>query len=122
MARLLVLDVIGNKGFYEVECNELKDYYRELKCDCFDIATRRIGDKYFDIFCDDNGFFVEDPIPSALDDEFNVMLVGNLVFANHDEEGNTTSLTDEDIKLIKENSTILTNPKKIWTVVMPVQY
>ena len=122
MARLLVLDVIGDKGFYEAECNDLKDYYKELKCDCFDIATRCIGGKYFDIFVDDNGLFVDDPIPSALDDSFNVMLVGNLIFANHDDEGNTTSLSDEDIEMIKDAGIVLKNSKKVWTVVMPVQY
>ena len=31
------------------------------------------------------------------------MLVGNLIFANHDSEGNTTSLSDNDIKIIKSH-------------------
>ena len=109
MARVLVLDVIGRKGFYEAECNDLDDYYRELKCDTFDIATRKIGDKYFDMFVDDNGLFVEKPIPSVLDNALGVMLVGNVIFANHDEEGNTTSLTDADIDLIKQYSLKLTD-------------
>lgn len=104
-ARLLVLDVIGDKGLYESEFECLNDYYKHLKCDCFDIATRRIGNKYFDVFVDDCGLFKDNPIPSVLDREqlpdVIPMLVGNCIFANHDIEGNTTSLTDDDISVIK---------------------
>lgn len=103
MARVLVLDVIEKKGLYESECNGLEDFYRELKCDCFDIASRKIGDKYFDLFVDDVGLFKDSPIVSVLDENMNPMLVGNVVIANHDMEGNTTSLSDEDIVMIKKN-------------------
>ena len=100
-ARVLVLDVIGGKGFYEAECECLNDYYEHLKCETFDIATRKIGNKYFDIFVDDVGLFAENPIPSVVDTSLTPMLVGNCIFANHDLEGNTTSLSDDDIAVIK---------------------
>lgn len=126
MARLLALDVIGGAGFYEVECNELQDYYTALKCDCFDITCRKIGDRVFDIFCDDIGLFSDNPIPSALDDNMQPCLVGNLIFAHHDLEGNTTSLSDEDIVHIKDNSICAIDydaePMKIWHLVHPVTY
>lgn len=102
--RVLVLDVIDNKGLYETEIEHFDDYYKHLKCDCFDIATRKVGDKFFDMFVDDVGLFVDNPIPSAIDiDTMEVLLVGNIIFANHDGYGNTTSLTDDDINIIKEN-------------------
>ena len=107
--RLLVLDVIGGKGLYEANIGEkLEDFYEHLKCSCFDIAHRKIGGKWFDIFCDDEGLFKDSPIPSAIfPEEFNknhtVALVGNLIFANHDYEGNTTALSDEDINNIKNH-------------------
>lgn len=63
----------------------------------FDIATRRIGGKYFDIFVDDIGLMRDDIIISALTTKNEPMLVGNLVIANHDEQGNTTSLTNDDL-------------------------
>lgn len=126
MARVLVLDVIGDKGLYEAECNELNDYYEHLKCDCFDIACRKIGDKYFDMFVDDVGLFKDSPIPSVFDTEMNPMLVGNVIIANHDMEGNTTSLTDEDIAIIKAHTVSLvyfdTDPIKSYTAVYPVYY
>lgn len=100
-ARVLVLDVIGGKGFYEAECECLNDYYEHLKCETFDVATRKVGNKYFDIFVDDIGLFAENPIPSVVDTALMPMLVGNCIFANHDSEGNTTSLTDDEIEAIK---------------------
>lgn len=127
-ARLLALDVIGGTGFSEIECKELDDYYKALKCDCFDIAHRKIGGKdgkYFDIFVDDIGLFADSPIPSAIDGNGNVMLVGNLVFANHDNQGNTTSLSDQDIMLIRNNAVMLVradDESKRWLAIQPVEY
>ncbi len=103
MARVLVIDVIDKKDVHTAECKELDDFYRELKCDCFDIVEKKIGSKFFDIFVDDNGLFVEKPVPSMFSSTMNTMLVGNLVFASHDDYGNTTSLSDENIEMIKEN-------------------
>ena len=101
-ARLLCLNVEDGKGFYEVECKKLEDYYKHLGCDCFDITSRKIGNKAFDIFCDDIGLFKDKPIVSAVDKALRPALVGNLIFANHDNMGNTTSLSDEDIELIMD--------------------
>ena len=124
MARLLVLDVIDGKGLYEAECNELDDYYRHLKCDCFDVATRKIGDRYFDMFVDDEGLFKDPAIPSVFDSDMNPMLVGNVVFANHDEYGETTSLSDDDIRIIKESMVTINavNGSRIWNALFFVEY
>lgn len=109
-ARVLVLDVLGKKCTYEAEVEELDDFYKHLKCGCFDIATRKVGDKYFDMFVDDVGLFAENPVPSVFNaDTKEPMLVGNVIFANHDIEGNTTSLTDADICLIKEHLVVTVN-------------
>lgn len=100
--RLLLLDN-ENCKVREVYCEELQDYYNELGCDCFDIAVRDIQGKKYDLYVDDIGWFRDKPIPSAVDSDNNVMLVGNIIFANHDNEGNTISLTDEDIEHIHHN-------------------
>lgn len=125
-ARLLVLDVIGGTGFYEKECSELQDFYDALKCRHFDIAYRKVGGKYFDIFCDDEGLFVKNPIPSALDGDMEPALVGNLIFAHHDSAGNTTRLSDEDIRHIKEHAVTAidydSEPMKMWNLVTQVEY
>lgn len=126
-ARVLVVDVIGDKGVYETEVDDLQDIYDALRCDCFDIAYRKVGGKKkFDIFCDDIGLFAENPIVSALDEKMCPALVGNLLFANHDMEGNTTSLSDEDVQIIKDNIITLidfdSDPIRQWVAVMPVEY
>ena len=105
-ADLLVLDVIKNE-FRKVECATLDDFYRELDAEAFDIARRNVGGKAFDIFVDDVGLFKDRPIVSAIDNGLKPMLVGNLIFANHDEEGNTTSLSSEDVARILNSSVVI---------------
>lgn len=102
MARLLLLDVINNET-KEVECNVLNDFYEYLQCDTFDIANREIGRKLkrFDLYIDDEGLLKDNAIVSAVDFLSQPVLVGNIIFANHDEEGNTVDLSDEDIEYIR---------------------
>lgn len=96
MARVLVLKP-ETMSFSLTSCEELDDFYAELECHTFDIVRRQIGGKYYDIFCDDIGLYMEKPVVSAVDTDGKPMLVGNLIFANHDSQGNTTDLSDEDI-------------------------
>lgn len=102
---LLLLDV-EEKKLKEIICDNdnLETFYKHLNCDCFDIANRKIGDKRFDCFVYDIGLFVENPVVSAIDMNNQPMLVGNIIFANHDAEGNTTSLTNEDKQTIRDNT------------------
>ena len=124
--RLLALNVSDKKGLYEVECDndKLQTYYDVLGCDCFDIANRYIDGKRFDIFCDDMGLFNDNPIPSALDNDLKPVLVGNLIFANHDYAGNTISLSEEDISHIRSHILHVHNfnNNMEWDVVCPVEY
>lgn len=101
MANLLLLDVENNK-VRELKCDALHDYYEALNCRCFDIVSRRIGKKYFDLFIDDEGLFKEDPIISAINNLGSPMLVGNIIFAKHDSEGNTIDLAETEVKYIKK--------------------
>lgn len=101
-ARTLVVDIV-NKEVREVYCGNLDDFYREINCDTIDIARRSIGGIAYDIFVDDIGLWHDDYQISAVNPWGLPMLVGNLVIANHDGMGNTTSLSDEDIERIKKN-------------------
>lgn len=102
MARVLVLSVTQNR-VYEADCDKLDDFYEHLEAEPLDIARRKIGNKWFDIFVDDEGLLRHNPIISAVTRDGLAMLAGNLIFANYDGYGETTSLTDEDIELIKKN-------------------
>ena len=102
--RLLLLD--SDCGLSTVHCEDLDDYYKHIKCDTIDIVQRKIGNKVFDIICDDEGRFKNNPRLSMISiyDDYMASLVGNLIFANHDAEGNTTSLSSEDIAIIKNEA------------------
>ena len=83
---------------------DLSNYYHFIDCQHIDIVTRKIGDKFFDIICDDEALFVENPQPTAIDSNGNSMLYGNLIICGiADKNGDETSLTDNDIALIKQN-------------------
>ena len=102
MARMLVLDVNECK-VYEKDCNCLQDYYSAIKCNTIDIVRRQIGGRYFDIIVDDEAALKpEDEIyVGAIDSNRHIALLGSLVFANHDEDGNETDLSDQDIEHIR---------------------
>lgn len=127
MARLLAFNPKTGE-FTEFEQKTLQDFYDHLECECFDVAYRSVGakEKCFDIFVDDIGLFREEPIPSAIDKSFKPQLVGNLVFANHDNKGNTTSLSNEEIEYIKSCIIPLINinieKSKKWFAIFPVDY
>jgi len=84
--------------------HSLQNIYGLLHCDCIDIVSRAIGhgrsSKRFDIICDDEGTFKTSPKISAIDNLGRPMLVGNLLVTNHDAEGNTVSLTDDECEFV----------------------
>lgn len=81
----------------------LDSYYETLNCNLIDITTRKIGGKYFDIICDDEGLYKENPFVSAINENHEACLVGRLFIAQHDGQGNEMSLTDDEIKLIQKH-------------------
>ena len=104
MAKMLLIDVI-NKEVREVEigigANAIEEIHQLLHCECFALACRRVGDKRFGIYLDDDGLIKdEEPIVSAIG--FGEILVGNLLIFNIPIEGSEEqSLTKEDIALLK---------------------
>lgn len=76
---------------------DLRAYYAVLDCNCIDIVSRTIGGKRYDIVCDDEGLFKEDCRISAVDSNYEPMLVGSLFVCQHDGEGNEISISEDDI-------------------------
>jgi len=91
--RVLVWD--GNEFREEQIENEIHEFYRLIGCTTFDIVQF----SGFDCYIDDEGKLKDNAIVTAVRE--NDYLVGTLVFAKHDEVGETLSLTDEDIEKIK---------------------
>lgn len=102
---------------------ELKEYYDLIECSCIDIVSRRIGDTYFDIICDDEGLLKDNPRVSAIDTEGNVMLVGNLIFSHTDDDGETIGVTDEEIAMIRDKAGLaVTEDGRIVGMVVELDY
>lgn len=98
-----IIDTVkGTHG--EINCNnDLQSYYDALNCDCIDIAYRQIDGVGFDIVCDDEGLLKTNRVISAMNKYGNIMLVGSLLFFHHNDNGELTSLSDEDIALLKKH-------------------
>ena len=81
--------------------NTLDALYDVLNCDLIDITSRRIGDEYYNIICDDEGFFKEFPKLTAVDRNNGPMFVGSLfVVGPVDAEGNLESLSEGECQTI----------------------
>ena len=81
-------------------------YYKELNCTTIDIVSRRIGDKYYDIVCDDEALLKDNPICSAYDGSYKPALYGNIFICNPPTEtsnGYCTSLTEQDLTNVWNN-------------------
>ena len=108
-------------GILQVE-KVLKTDYKTLlnlleNVDTLTCATRKIGDHHYDIWLDDEGLLKNDELTcSAIAiDNSNEALVGNLVIANYDMEGNTIGLEDEDIKEIIDNFIVAKHKENVLT-------
>jgi len=108
----------------EVQANGLEDYYRLMEVDIIDIVARKINGKYYDIICDDEGLFKEQPIPTMFDTNKQPMIVGNIIIAGlADEEGNMTDLTDEDIvRITSSMGTVTLIDGRTSACIMNVEY
>jgi len=106
--KVFVLDTEDQSfNFVETE-GGLSEWYRLLHCDLIDITERKIGGKYFDVICDDEGLFNENPIVSAMTESGEPRLVGSIAICNHDGEGHETGLSFEDQKLLVMKQAIAT--------------
>lgn len=99
----------------------LDEYYDLIECDCIDIVTRKVGDTYFDIICDDEGLLKDSPRVSAVDMHCNPMLVGNLIFS-HTDDGETVGITDDEIEFLKEHIGLAISEQGIFSNVIQMDY
>lgn len=110
--KAVLLDVMNDK-VEVVDAEELEDYYKLIGCRTIEIVNWEIMDRRFDIVCDEEGLFFENPKISSIDDKGNVMSVGNLVVCGEaDDNVKLTSLSDEDVRHIMENIKIV--PTKFY--------
>ncbi len=80
--------------------DDLHAFYEKLDCDMIELPMRKIGNNRYLVMCDEEALLKADPIVSAMDEDFNAMLFGNLMFFNDDGEGGLLGLSDDDIENI----------------------
>lgn len=100
---LLSVDKPFNDRFSTVEFDGLDDIYKLLNCRLIDVVVDTIGGIQFDIILDDEGWFKKNPVISMIRKNES-SLVGNLIFTHHNQEGEFTEITDEEIQLIKDSA------------------
>ena len=114
--KVSMVDGIVKLEFKEVETDDtLQLCYSEIGCECMDIpyVSRAYGEKGISVVLDDNGKLVDEEfqvitgliIDFADEDRPEVIdyIVGNYLLMNHNEEGETVSLTDEQVEYIKDS-------------------
>lgn len=87
--------------------DDLETFYKIIDCDAIDIVTRYVNGVQFDIICDDEGLLKEKPIVTAVNISFQPMLVGTLIFAHNDGNGNLTDITDDDEALLQFTTSMM---------------
>lgn len=88
----------------EFDRDDYKELYKLIECDCFEHATRKIGNKYYDFWFDEE-YLLKDYKAThitAICMNYEEMIFGNLLITNT-EEGEITTLTNEDIINIQNN-------------------
>ena len=102
MITAYIVNKNGKTGVKNIE-NTLESYYRIIECTTIDIVSRRFAGRRLDVICDDEGLFTDSPVITAVDHNNNPMLVGTLIIVNHDDEGETVSLTQQDVSAIEHS-------------------
>lgn len=91
----VLIDVKNGQARVAVIPDTLEGYYEAVDCDCIDIVARKIGGKYFEIVCDDEGLLKDNPKVSGIGVDGKPMLVGNL-FVCGLKGGDLRSISDDD--------------------------
>lgn len=103
--QVIFLNVNDNKAPEVLNIkDELQSYYNLIECNTIDIVRRKIGKRYFNIVCDNEGALVDRAKISAISNLREIRLVGNLVICSDlvSEEGELVGLTDDETKYIKK--------------------
>ena len=82
----------------------LQGFYEALDCACIDIVDRTINGRPYTIVCDDEGLLKDGAKLSAISEDNDPMLVGNLFITNSEytpDGAALADLADDDISHIK---------------------
>lgn len=84
----------------------MQEYYSLLHCDLIEIHAVTVGHaqkRLYECVMNEEGRFIPENRISAIDHRMNPLFVGSIVITGTaDEEGELTSLTDEDIEYLEK--------------------
>lgn len=92
--------LISNRGEWKevvFENDNLEEMYNLVDCRCLDVVQRKIGDKYYDIWLDDEGLLKGELVPNGVCLNAYEILMGNLLIVNVSKSGKSVSLSFDDI-------------------------
>lgn len=98
--------LISNRGEWKevvFENDNLEEMYNLVDCRCLDVVQRKIGDKYYDIWLDDEGLLKGELVPNGVCLNAYEILMGNLLIVNVSKSGKSVSLELDDIANILLN-------------------
>lgn len=116
-----IIDLFGDNETDKGQ-SPLPTYYELLKCRCIDIVTRKIGDKWLDIICNDEGLYTNHPRVSVLDLKGRSMIYGNVIITNSTKDGYQRTLSDEDVQQIEGNLVWIVDEDILRPVLWRVRY
>lgn len=117
MKRLItgvLVSVADGKVVKKTIINNYKDFQAVIGVDTFTIVTRKIGNKVYDIYADDNGLFVEGNPVSVItysDGKTVEQIVGS-IFILKNRGSRSTSVSDDDVENIFKNTKQYVNFEK----------
>lgn len=79
--------------------DDIHEMYKLIGCECFDCVVLRLGDQFVDAYVDDVGLMKEPPV--AVTYIGGRQLAGNILLIGHDDEGNSKSLTTDQLEAIE---------------------
>lgn len=103
-----VLVITPTEVYTKVIKNDYRAFKEELNITSpVDCVNRKIGENRYDLWIDDEGLFKtndDGTIASiGVNTTWEEVLAGRIVIANHDDDGNTLSLSEADIENIKKH-------------------
>ena len=92
-----------------VEVNGLDDYYREIGCDCIDIAVVSVHGVPFNAIVDDEGLLKGGAVPSVFDNEGRPRLVNVTIVLGFNDDCDVRSLTASEVSLLSEETYVVSS-------------
>lgn len=130
--KVSMINGVAQLEFKTVETdNTLQLMYNEIECDCIDIpfVSKTYAEYGIDVVIDDNGKIYGENTPTALvvngiDEDRHTLevvdyIAGTYLLVSHDSNGDTISLTEEQIRFIK-NSFIPLQTQEGYLAIIPV--